>query len=600
MFSSLQKRLYRAGAPAAEGSAVVPSELNIITAENVTEHEAKLPSEVIDQVLNDDKPNDAAQYGVVVAEAITLSWNKKSLAAAYVLMFLLYFVNAFQSSITSNLTAFVTSGFEEHSLIPVIYVVSSCMGAAVYMPLAKILNLFDRVIGFSVMVVFAVLGLVLSATCTNIATYCASQVFYTVGFTGMTFCVDVITIDTSTLLDRGLAYAFTSSPYMITAFAGSAASEHFYDFNWRWAFGCFAIVLPVVALPMVGLLQFNKRVAAKKGILPEKKSSGRTFMQSLVHYLIEFDILGTFLLAAGLVIFLLPFTLAGAAEDDWKSAHIIVMLVVGICTLLAFVAVERWVAPVPFLPWQILTSRTVLGACLLDATYQIAYYCWNDYYTSYLQVVFGVSISVAGYINSTFDVVSGVWLLVVGLLIKRSGRFRWLLYFSVPLYILGAGLMIYFRKPNWSVGYSIMCQIFIAIGGGTMIIVQQVAVLAAADHNNAATALAFLGVFGNAGGGVGSSISGAIWTHVMPAALQRRLAGTSAAADWESIYEDLDTQLSYPRGSPERTAIELAYADAQSKMLIAGTCIMSLSLIWMFVMRDIKLTKNVQTKGVLF
>lgn len=118
--------------------------------------------------------------------------------------------------------------------------------------------------------------------------------------------------------------------------------------------------------------------------------------------------LGVFLLTAGLVLFLLPFTLAGSAAGDWDSAHIIVMLVVGIACLLAFVAVEHWVAPVPFLPWEMLATRTVLGACLIDATYQIAYYCWFDYYTSYLQVVYGVSISTAGYITSIFDVVSGV------------------------------------------------------------------------------------------------------------------------------------------------------------------------------------------------
>ena len=91
-------------------------------------------------------------------------------------MFLLYFVNAFQSSITGNLSAYVTSDFSAHSQIPVIYIVSSVMGAATYMPLAKILNIWDRSVGFLVMVAFATLGLILSATCTDIATYCASQV----------------------------------------------------------------------------------------------------------------------------------------------------------------------------------------------------------------------------------------------------------------------------------------------------------------------------------------------------------------------------------------------------------------------------------------
>lgn len=274
------------------------------------------------------------------------------------------------------------------------------------------------------------------------------------------------------------------------------------------------------------------------------------------------------------------------------------MLVLGIVCLIAFGLSERFFAPVPFLPWEMLTSRTVLGACMIDVTYLIAYYCWNDYFTSYLQVVFGTSIATAGYINSIFDVVSGVWLFIVGFAIKKTNRFRWLLWFAVPLYMLGVGLMIYFRRPEWSVGYTIMCQIFIAFAGGTMIICQQVAVLAASDHNNAASALAFLNTFGNMGGALGSSISGAIWTNSMPGALQKYLP-ESALGDWETIYDSLDEQLSYAKGTPVRDAIIKAYAMAQTRMLTAGTAIMALSLVWMFLIKDIKLTKQ-QTKGVLF
>ncbi|KAL4741516.1 major facilitator superfamily domain-containing protein [Aspergillus similis] len=542
---------------------------------------------------------EAAQDGVKQAEAITMVWSKKSLVMAYVLMFLLYFVNAFQSSITSNLSAFVTSGFESHSLIPVIYIVSSVMSSATYMPLAKILDVWDRSIGFLIMVAFATLGLVLSATCTDIMTYSISQVFYTIGFAGMIFSIDVITADTSSLRDRGLAYAFTSSPYIITAFAGSAASERFYAYNWRWAYGSFAIILPIVALPMFGILQYNRYKAKQKGLLPKKEYSDRTFAQSIVFYALELDLLGVFLLATGLVLFLLPFTIAGSTVDEWKSSYIITMLITGIACLVAFILTERFVAPVPFLPWELLASRTVLGACLLGTSYQIAYYCWNEYYTSYLQVVYGTSISTAGYISSIFNVISGVWLLAVGFLIKKTSRFRWLLFWAVPLYMLGVTLMIYFRKPGWSVDYLILCQVLIAFGGSTMISCQQVAVSAASDHNNIASALAFLGVFGSMGGAVGSSISGAIWTNTLPDAL-KRLLPESAKADWRVIYESLEIQLSYPVGSPVRAAIASAYAETQTKMLVAGTGIMALSLIWMLLIKDIRLSKDAQSKGVVF
>lgn len=309
--------------------------------------------------------------------------------------------------------------------------------------------------------------------------------------------------------------------------------------------------------------------------------------------------LGVFLLAGGLALFLLPFSIAASAADQWRSPHIIAMLVVGFAMLVAFILVERFVSPKPFIPYKLLVNRTVLGACLVDFVYQIAYYCWGSYFTSFLMVNYDVSISAAGYILSIFDVVSGVWLLGVGFLIRKTGTFRWLLMCGIPLYILGVGLMIHFRQPHMKLGYMIMCQIFTSFGGGTMIICQQVAVLAAASHNDAAAVLALLGLFGYIGGAVGNSISGAIWTHTLPAALQRLLPAESLP-DWQTIYEDLDVQLSYPVGDPTREAIMLAYAEAQSRMLIAGTAIMALALGFVFLIKNIRVSEIEQVKGVLF
>ena len=113
--------------------------------------------------------------------------------------------------------------------------------------------------------------------------------FYNLGFRGMTYCVDVITADASKLKNRGLAYAFTSSPYIITAFAGPKAAEDFYNnISWRWGFGCFAIIFPVVAAPLYFILKFNLRKAEKQGILAHEKS-GRTLLQSIWYYTREFD-----------------------------------------------------------------------------------------------------------------------------------------------------------------------------------------------------------------------------------------------------------------------------------------------------------------------
>lgn len=244
----------------------------------------------------------------------------------------------------------------------------------------------------------------------------------------MTYCVDVITADASTLKNRGLAYAFTSSPYMITAFAGAKASDEFYyNVSWRWGFGCFAIIFPVVAAPLYFILKWNLRKAQRSGEA-QRERSGRSLLQSVWFYIIEFDALGVVLFSAGLTVFLLPFTIAYTAPEGWSSGYIIAMLVIGFVALVAFGLYESLVAPKPMLGFAFLSDRTVIGACALDATYQVSYYCWANYFSSFLQVVNNLTLAEAGYVGNTFNVVSGVLLLVVGYLIRRTGRFKWLLY----------------------------------------------------------------------------------------------------------------------------------------------------------------------------
>jgi MFS family permease len=101
--------------------------------------------------------------------------------------------------------------------------------------------------------------------------------------------VVVLAADATNLKNRGLAFAFTSSPYMITAFAGSKAAEGFLlNVSWRWGFGAFAIILPFVTAPLFILLKMNQLKAEKQGILV-RESSGRTILQKIQWGIVEFD-----------------------------------------------------------------------------------------------------------------------------------------------------------------------------------------------------------------------------------------------------------------------------------------------------------------------
>ena len=309
--------------------------------------------------------------------------------------------------------------------------------------------------------------------------------------------------------------------------------------------------------------------------------------------------MGVFVFTAGLVLFELPFDIADYAPDGWASPYIIAMVVVGFCTLFFFGIWERWLAPVPLFEWRLLTNRTIIGAVLLDATYQLSNYCWSYYFTSWLQVNNDLSITTSNYIVNIFDMVSGVLLLFTGWLIRKVGRFKWTLYIAVPLYILAQGLMIYFRRPNMNVGYQVMCQIFLAISGSTFILVEQLAILAAVDHQHVATALALLNVVGTIGDSAGLTISTVIWQNTYLKALRNYLP-ESALPDLNKIYEDLVTQRSYPVGSPTREAIQNAYAYSELRLLSVGCGIIVLAIPWTMLMRDIDLRRKPQVRGTVF
>ncbi len=77
---------------------------------------------------------------------------------------------------------YVTSDFESHSLLSVIYVVSNSISAACFIPLSKILDLWGRAEGFLIMTVFATMGLIMMAACQDLPTFCAAFVSLLVWF----------------------------------------------------------------------------------------------------------------------------------------------------------------------------------------------------------------------------------------------------------------------------------------------------------------------------------------------------------------------------------------------------------------------------------
>ncbi|KAK2802390.1 MFS siderochrome iron transporter 1 [Emmonsiellopsis sp. PD_5] len=546
---------------------------------------------------DDDSISQEAQPGVKKIEATTKVWSRNHLIAAYVMIWCIAFVDTMQQGMSFALTPYVTSSFYLHSLTATTSIMSNLIGGLFKLPLAKILDIWGRPQGYFLMVVFITIGLIMMAACNNVQTYAAAQVFYWVGYNGLTYTIGIFIADTSALKNRALMFAFVSSPYIATVWVGGPLATAFLNGpGFRWGYGAFAIITPAVTLPLWALFAYNYNKAKKAGLVSEEKSN-RTFMESAKYYFIEFDVIGILLLAGGLALFLLPFSLYSYQADQWRSSMIICMIIFGGLLIIGFGFYEKYVAPVCFIPFNLLVDRTVLGACILAASVFVSFYIWDAYFVSFLQVVNDLNITKSSYIANIYSIGSCFWSVIVGILVRWTGRFKWLaVYFGVPLTILGVGLMINFRQPDVNIGYIIMCQIFIAFAGGTIVITEQMAVMAATSHQYVAVVLALESMFANVGGAIGLTIASAIWTGVFPKKLGEYLPAEQQA-NLTTIYGDLKVQKSFAVGSPARDAINQAYGDAQKAMLIGGTAVLAISLAGAAMWRDIKVKDFKQVRG---
>ncbi|KAL5362865.1 major facilitator superfamily domain-containing protein [Aspergillus floccosus] len=516
-----------------------------------------------------------APVGVQKAEAAALAWSKKTAYVTYVFVWLSFFMLAFQSSISTNVIHNAYASFEEAPAVSTASIVASVVSGVVRLPAAKLLNIWGRTEGFLMFVGVYLVGLILLAACNGPGAYAVGYVLYWVGYDAIFLILDVFMADTSGLRNRAFAFGFASTPFICTAFTGPLAAQSFIEHaSWRWAYGTFAVVTPFIFLPLAGVFKFYQRKAERMYIFA-REPSGRNVVQSIMYYANEFDIIGALLLTAAFLLLLLPFSLQSYGKAEYNSAKFIAMVVTGFLLFFVFGAWERYGARCPFIQFHLLKDRTV-NFCI---------------------VVYQLSISMTGYVGQIYNVGSCFWSAIFGLIVYATRQFKYTcLGFGLPLVLLGAGLMIHFRTADGSIGYIVMCQIFIAFGGGTLVIGQDMAVMAASNRDGVPMMLSMIGLSSSLGGAIGYAVSAAIYSNTFPSALRHALP-VGSKSDYLKIYRGGYTaQLEYPVGSPIRLAINEAYGEYMKYACITATGLMALGIPAIAVWRNFRVDKK-QNKG---
>ncbi|KAB8291531.1 hypothetical protein EYC80_006333 [Monilinia laxa] len=532
------------------------------------------PNEKDVEAANNEDAN-AIQAGVQNIEAVSMTWTTWSLVIAYIGIFLIAFTTSLEGQVVASLGVFATSSFNNHSLISTVLVVQNVVNAVIKAPMAKYADVFGRLEAFfSISILLAVLGGVTMATSSNVQTFAAAQIFYAVGSTSLQILQQIFVADTTDLSNRALFSTLPQVPFMVTVWVGAPIADKILKTTtWRWGYGLWCIILPAVFLPLALSLFLNNRKAKRAGLTAASPLKGLGPISIVKTLWNDLDIGGMILLSAAFALILIPLTIASKASNGWSSPIIIIMMVLGVVCLATFPVWESItkVAPHPLIPLDLLKSRTFCAACGIGFFYFMAFFLSvQPYFYSYLLVVQDLSIPAAGHVTQVFSFTATISAVAVSFLIKYTKYYKPYIVAGALIYLMGIGLMYYYRQENSYIAQIIGTQIAVGIGGGMLNVPAQLAVQASIpSHQNVAVATAVYMTCVEMGGAVGSAIAGVLWGHDIP----KKLAEYSTTLDSEAVYNSINNALAYPMGTPERIAINRAYQETMHKLLVVALCV---------------------------
>ncbi|KAK9448576.1 major facilitator superfamily domain-containing protein [Limtongia smithiae] len=535
------------------------------------------------RTLGDDEQEEV-ELGVHKAEILSQLWSQHGLHVAYIGLFCLAFTTSLSGQVAALLTPFATSEFHAHSLLATVSVVQGILFAVVKTPMAKIANAFGRLEAFVLSLVLISVGYLQMALAGGVIAYASAQLFSASGTTGLLILQQIFVADTTDLLNRAFFSVLPDVPYLFTVWiAPNIANVVTEKFTWRKGYGIWVALIPVAASPLVYTLFKSQREGRRLGLIPKYTWAGRSVMQILSSVSSALDVLGLLLFTAACSMILIPLTLSSTMESQWHDARIPGLLLGGTALFVLFVLWELRLAsaveadphnatlPRPLLSLHVLKNKTVLSGCGVIFFYDMVYNIVQPYFFSYLMVTRDISTDGAGQVVQLFSFAATMSGLLVSYLIKRSSRYkRWLLI-GIPVYQLGIMSMHFTRGPSIRLTWVVLSQVLTGIGGGMLSLPTQLGVQASCGHADVALATAmFLTVF-SLGSAVGASISGAIWTSLLPVKLRQYVL-----PEMLDLVPQIYADFSYARHtfpdlmSPERQSIVAAYKDVMAVLLWVG------------------------------
>lgn len=176
------------------------------------------------------------------------------------------------------------------------------------------------------------------------------------------------------------------------------------------------------------------------------------------------DWLGSLTIVGGTLMFLLGLEMGGNTFP-WTSPTVICLLVFGVIVASMCVLVETYIAKYPLIPVRTFKSTQNMAIIGLCVCHGFAFISVSYYMPLYFQGVLGASALLSGVYVLPYTITLGLTSAVVGLVIKKTGKYLPSIIGGFALTVLGYGLFINLDSyANWP--KIILYQIILGLGIG--------------------------------------------------------------------------------------------------------------------------------------
>ncbi|KAG5951062.1 hypothetical protein E4U53_003855 [Claviceps sorghi] len=542
-----------------------------------------------------DAVRDIRSPGIVRVEAISSVITTLDRFFIFVGVFLLAYVYGLDGTLRYAYQPTATSSFSQHSLSATVNVLRSAISVGAQPTAAKIADVFGRVELICVSVVFYVVGTIIEAVADNVDTFSGGAIIYQIGYTMLLLLVEVIIADITSTRARLFFSYIPALPFIINTWvSGDISSAVLAGPGWKWGIAMWAIIMPVCALPLIGSLLIVTRRAKRQGLLGGYATAFKQlgFKNLAVKLFWLLDVIGIILIIAVLDLILVPFTIAGGESAKWGKAHVIAPLVIGVLCIPAFVLWELR-APHPLIPFKEMKDRGVWAPMGIAIFLNFAFTMQSDFLYTVLLVAFDFSVKAATRVTSLYSFTSVIVGPFLGLLVYKVKRLRVFVIAGTLLYTVAFGLLIHYRGATADISSVqagvIGAQVLLGIAGGLVPYTAQASLQVNLKHEHLAVLTGIFLATYNIGSALGNTVSGAIWSQVLPGKLNDLLEPLNSTLGTTMYLNPLSTYAIYPVGTPERTAIIQSYQSVQKLLTITGICLCVPLIVFAILLRNPRL-----------